>query len=85
MSQIRNRNTRLQPNAGDALPMGAFRPHASWYEEYWLTEAPPAAPSVIRRCLARLAAFASALTKLRRLIAERSTEHMPVPKPQDAH
>ena len=85
MSQIRNRNARLQLDASDALPMGAFRPHPSWYEAYWLTEVRPAPPGVIRRCLARLAAFASALVELRRLIADRSTEHMPVPKPQDAH
>lgn len=80
MSQIRNRST--QPDASDALPMGAFRPHPSWYEEHWLKEAQPAPPSVIRRCLARLAGFAGGLVKLRRLIAPRSTEHMPVPEPQ---
>jgi len=80
MSQVRSRNALLQPNAGDALPMGAFRPHLSWYEEYWLTEVRPAPPSVIRQCLARLAALPGVFVKLRRLIAERSTVHtMPVP------
>jgi hypothetical protein len=71
MSQVRSRNAPLQPDAGDALPMGAFRPHPSWYEEYWLTEARPAPPSVIRRRLARLVALPGVLVKLRRLIAER--------------
>jgi hypothetical protein len=82
MSQTRNRNTRLAPNDGDALPMGAFRPHPSWYEEYWLTEARAARSSVIRQWLARLATFPSALVKLRRLIGKRSTERMSMPEPQ---
>ncbi len=85
MSQTRNRNTRSAPNDGDALPMGAFRAHPSWYEEYWLTEARPARPSVIRQWLARLATFPGARAKLRRLMGERSTERMPIPEPQDAH
>ena len=84
MSQTRNRNTRLAPNDGYALPMGAFRPHPSWYEEYWLTEARPARPSVVRQWLARLAMFPGALAKLRRSIGERSTERMSIPEPQDA-
>jgi hypothetical protein len=67
MPQNGNRKTRLQPDAGDALPMGAFRPNPSWYEEHWLREARPAPPSVIHQCLAWLAAFARALVKLPRL------------------
>jgi hypothetical protein len=66
MLQIGNRKTRLQPDAGDALPMGAFRPNPSWYEEHWLREARPAPPSVIRQCLVRLALIARALIKLPR-------------------
>ena len=84
MSQFRKRNTRLQLDAGDPLPMGAFRLHPSWYEQYWMTEARPAPPSVIRRCLARLAAFPRVLVKLQWLIAERSTEHMTTLAMQDA-
>jgi len=84
MSQTRIRNTRSAPNDGDALPMGAFRPHPSWYEEYWFTEARPARPSVIRQRLGRLAKFPGALAKLRRIIGERSTERMSMPEPQDA-
>jgi len=59
MSQIRNRNSKL--DASDALPMGAFRPHPSWFEKHWLTEAQPIPPGVIRRNLARLAGFIGAL------------------------
>jgi hypothetical protein len=56
-----------------------------WFEEYWLTEARPAPSSVTRRYLARLTALPGVLVKLRRLIAERSTEHMLVPEAHDAH
>jgi hypothetical protein len=80
MSQIRNRNSKLQLDASDALPMGAFRPHPSWFEEHWLVEAPPAPPSTVRRHLTRLAGFVGALNK--RLIARRLSEHLAVPKPQ---
>ena len=82
MSQIRNRNSQLQLDASDALPMGAFRPHPSWFEEHWLMEAPPTRPSTARRYLLRLAGFAGEFIKRRRLIARRSTEYMPVSNPQ---
>ena len=72
---------RSAPKDGDALQMGAFRPHPSWYEEHWLTEERPARPSVIQR-LAR--SFRGAYAKLRWLVGERSTERMPLPEPQDA-
>lgn len=81
MSQIRNRNSQLQADAGDTLPMGAFRPNPSWFEEHWLTEAQPTPPGVIRRSVTRLVEFAGALVK-RWLSARRSAEHMPIPAPQ---
>jgi len=61
MSQTRNRNSKFQLDAGDALPMGAFRPHPSWFEEHWLVEARPVSPGKVRRFLAQLAVIAGAL------------------------
>jgi len=81
MSQIRNRNGQLQRDAGDALPMGAFRPNPSWFEEHWLTESRPAPPSTVRLYLVRMAGFLGALIK-RRFVALRSTEPLAVPQPQ---
>lgn len=81
MSQIRNRNGQLQHDPSDALPMGAFRPNPSWFEEHWLVESRPAPPGMARQSLVRLAGFLSALIK-RRFVALRSTEPLVVPKPQ---
>ncbi len=61
MSQTRNRSSKFQLDAGDALPMGAFRPHRSWFEEHWLMEARPAPPGAIRRHFVRLFSFVGAL------------------------
>ncbi len=59
MPQIRSRNSKL--DAGDGLPMGAFRPHPSWFEKHWLMEAQPAPPGAIRQHLVRLVGFLGAL------------------------
>jgi hypothetical protein len=85
VSQTNDRNTRLESNDGNALAMGMFRPDASWYEEYWLTEAPPAAPGPFRRCLTGLTALTSRIAaRLRPFIADKSIAHIPVPDLQDA-
>lgn len=79
-----NRNTRRRPSVGDELPMGAFRPHPSWYEEHWLRETPRATPGPRRRWHARWAAFTTALTKCRQFAAEHWVGHRPMAKRQDA-
>ena len=61
MSQTRNRNSKIQLDAGDALPMGAFRPHPSWFEEHWLMEARPTPPGRVRRFVVQLVGIAGAL------------------------
>lgn len=81
MSHIRNRSGQLQRDAGDALPMGAFRPHPSWFEDHWLTEAFPSPPCAARRYLVRLAGLAGALIR-QRLIGSRSIAHLAMPKTQ---
>jgi hypothetical protein len=59
MSQIRNRNSQL--DASDRLPMGAFRPHPSWFDEHWLIEARPKPPGTVRRFLVQLGGIAGVL------------------------
>jgi hypothetical protein len=66
MSQSQDRNTRGMSSFGDTLPMGAFRPNPSWYDEYWLTETRVARPR--RRWATWLARLAGTLVNLRRLI-----------------
>jgi hypothetical protein len=78
-------NTQTPANANDARPMRAFQTDPSWYEDYWYGAQLPVTPGPVRRGLAALASFAPTVAWLRRLIAERWTEHTPVPEPQDAH
>ena len=59
MSQLQHLNDRGISSFGDALPMGAFRPNPSWYNEYWLTETRMAPPR--RRWASWLATLAALL------------------------
>ncbi len=61
MSQIRNRNSKV--DASDGLPMGAFRPHPSWFDEQWIIEARPTPPGTVRGFLVQLGGIAGALVR----------------------
>lgn len=73
-------NHRRSPDAGEAHPIRAFQTDPCWYESYWY---PSQRHSTRRQIRHSLAAMPALIRRLRGLIVERSTEPMPVPRPQN--